>query len=117
MAKNIERSATSAMEQRSHTWEYADAPESTDVVHLEDRYGLFVGGDFVDPKSGSYLTTIDPATEEPLAEVAEGNAEDIDLAVGAAREASKPWADLPPSERAKFVYRIARPPHERAPEV
>jgi aldehyde dehydrogenase (NAD+) len=116
MAKNIERSATSAMEQRSHTWEYADAPESTDVVHLEDRYGLFIGGEFVDPKSGSYLTTIDPATEEPLAEVAEGNAEDIDLAVGAAREASKPWADLPGSERAKFIYRIARQLQERARE-
>jgi aldehyde dehydrogenase (NAD+) len=113
---DIERSATSALEQRSHTWEYADAPESTDVVHLEDRYGLFVGGEFVDPKSGSYFTTIDPATEEPLAEIAEGNAEDVDVAVRAAREASKPWADLAGSERAKFIYRIARQLQERARE-
>ncbi len=51
-------------------WEYAPAPESRDVVSLKARYGLFVGGKEVAPRSGEWFTTIDPATEEPLAEVA-----------------------------------------------
>ena len=114
---DIERSATSALEQGAPVWEYADAPESTDIVRLEDRYRLFIGGEFVDPKSGSYFTTIDPATEEPLAEIAEGNAEDVDLAVTAARTAYEgTWRDLAPSERAKYLYRIARQLQERARE-
>ena len=50
-------------------WEYADAPESKDIVRLQDRYGLFIGGEFVEPKSGEYIATIDPSTEEVLAEV------------------------------------------------
>ena len=68
-------------------WEYADAPESKDVVRLQDRYGLFIGGEFVEPKSGKYMATIDPSTEEVLAEVPEAGPEDVDLAVAAARDA------------------------------
>ena len=45
-------------------WEYAPAPESRDVVRFAERYGLFVGGELVDPRSGSWYTTIEPATEE-----------------------------------------------------
>ena len=115
--KDIERSATSALEQREPVWEYADAPESTEIVRLEDRYGLFIGGEFVEPKSGKWFETIDPATEEPLAEVAEAGPEDVDLAVKAARAASdETWRDLPGSERAKYLYRIARQLQERARE-
>jgi aldehyde dehydrogenase (NAD+) len=116
MAK-IERSATSALEQSQPVWEYADAPESTEIVRLEDRYGLFVGGEFVEPKSGRWFETIDPATEEPLAEIAEAGFEDVDLAVTAARGAfEETWRDLPGSERAKYLYRIARQLQERARE-
>ena len=115
--KDIERSATSALEQREPVWEYADAPESTEIVRLEDRYGLFIGGEFVEPKSKKRFTTIDPATEEPLAEVAEAGPEDVDLAVKAARKASDDvWRDLPGSERAKYLYRIARQIQERSRE-
>ena len=115
--KDIERSATSALEQREPVWEYADAPESTEIVRLEDRYGLFIGGEFVEPKSGKWFETIDPATEEPLAEVAEAGPEDVDLAVKAARAASdETWRDMPGSERAKYLYRIARQLQERARE-
>ena len=115
--KDIERSATSALEQREPVWEYADAPESTEIVRLEDRYGLFIGGEFVEPKSGKWFETIDPATEEPLAEVAEAGPADVDLAVKAARAASdETWRDLPGSERAKYLYRIARQLQERARE-
>jgi aldehyde dehydrogenase (NAD+) len=97
-------------------WEYASAPESTDIVHLRDRYGLFIGGDFVDAKSGRTFTTISPSTEEPLAEVAEAGPEDVAIAVDAAREASQPWQALPGSERAKYLYRVARQLQERARE-
>ncbi len=109
--------ATSALEQREPVWEYADAPESTEIVKLEDRYGLFVGGEFIDPKSGMWFETINPATEEVLAEVAEAGTEDVDLAVKSARSASETaWRELPGSERAKFLYRIARQLLERARE-
>ena len=74
--------------ERATPFEYAPAPESTDVVRLRDRYGLFIDGEFVDPKSGSFFTTISPATEEPLAEIAEAGPEDVGRAVEAARTAS-----------------------------
>jgi aldehyde dehydrogenase (NAD+) len=114
---DIERSATSALEQREPVWAYADAPESTDVVTLRDRYGLFIGGAFVEPRSGASFTTIDPATEDPLAVVADGGPEDVDLAVREARQAAGPWQALKPSERAKYLYRIARQIQERAREL
>ena len=98
-------------------FDYAPAPESRDVVRLEERYGLFIGGEWVDPKSGEYQPSVSPATEEPLAEVAYGGAEDVDAAVGAAREAfENGWSDLPASERAKYLFRIARILQERSRE-
>jgi aldehyde dehydrogenase (NAD+) len=99
------------------TWEYADAPESKDIVRLQDRYGLFIGGEFVEPKSGRYMATIDPSTEEVLAEVPEAGPEDVELAVAAARDAFESrWRDLPGKERSKYLYRIARALQERARE-
>jgi aldehyde dehydrogenase (NAD+) len=59
-------------------WEYAPAPESTDVVRLRERYGLFVGGSFVEPAGDAWFPTISPATEDTLAEVAEAGDEDVD---------------------------------------
>jgi aldehyde dehydrogenase (NAD+) len=98
-------------------WEYAPAPESREIVRLRDRYGLFLGGRFVEPRDGSYFETIDPATEEPLAEVPEAGPEDVDLAVRAARDAfADGWGSLPGTERAKYLYRIARQLQERARE-
>ena len=116
MAK-IEKREREAPERREPVWEYATAPEATDIVRLEDRYGLFIAGEFVEPKSGKYFQTINPATEEVLAEVAEAGPEDVDLAVRAARHShEKYWRELPGSERAKFIYRIARALQERARE-
>jgi aldehyde dehydrogenase (NAD+) len=106
-----------AVAERPPQWEYATAPEARDIVHLEPRYGLFVGGRFVEAKSGRTFETINPATEEPLAEVAEAGEEDVALAVGAAREAfDERWRSLPGSERAKYLYRIARALQERSRE-
>jgi aldehyde dehydrogenase (NAD+) len=98
-------------------WEYSPAPESTDIIRLEESYGLFIGGEFVEPTSGKRFVTINPATEEPLAQVAEAGREDVALAVEAARDAyDHRWRDLPGSERAKYLYRIARQLQERARE-
>jgi aldehyde dehydrogenase (NAD+) len=51
------------------TFDYAPAPESRAVVDLQPSYGLFINGEFVDG-SGEAFKTINPATEETLAEVA-----------------------------------------------
>ena len=96
-------------------WTYAPAPESRDVVELRDRYGHFVGGEWVEP-SQTY-PTISPATEETLAEVGQATPEEVDLAVKAARAAyENGWSSLAGSERAKFLFRIARILQERARE-
>src|SRR5438094_287983 len=98
-------------------WEYAPAPESREVVRLEERYGLYIGGQFVEPLSNERYTTIDPAREEPLAEVAQAGKADVDRAVKAARAAySESWSRIRPSERAKYLFRIARILQERSRE-
>jgi len=99
------------------TWEYAPAPEATDVVSIRDTYDLFIGGEWVAPRSGEYLKTINPASEEVLAAVPIAGEDDIDAAVAAATEATRPWQRLAPSERAKYVFRIARVIQERAREL
>ena len=98
-------------------WDYASAPESREIVTLEERYGLFVGGEFVEPRSGDYYQTIAPASEEPLAEIPQAGAEDVALAVSTAREAFEDgWSAAAPAERAKYLYRIARILQERSRE-
>ena len=98
-------------------WDYSPAPEATDHVRLRDRYGLFVDGEFVEPAEGGYAPTINPATEEPLAEIAQATAADVERAVAAARAAQPRWAALPPLERGKYVFRIARLIQERSREL
>jgi aldehyde dehydrogenase (NAD+) len=98
-------------------WDYAPAPEARDLITLEERYGLFVGGEFVEPRSGDHFATIDPSSEEPLAEVAHAGPEDVALAVDTARDAyENGWSSLAPSERAKYLFRIARILQERSRE-
>jgi aldehyde dehydrogenase (NAD+) len=98
-------------------WEYAPAPESTDHVRIDKRYGLFINGEFVAPEKGRYFDTVNPATEEQLSRVAEAGSADVDKAVKAAREAyRKTWSRMKPAERGKYIYRIARIIQERARE-
>ena len=90
-------------------WEYAPSPEATDHVKIASRYNLFIGGKFVEPHSKKWFETINPATEETLAEIAEADAEDVDRAVREARRAyEKVWKKVKPSDRAKYIFRIAR---------
>lgn len=98
-------------------WKYAPAPESTDHVKINKQYDLFINGKFVKPNSKKYFATINPATEEKLAEVAEANEKDVDLAVTSAKNAyDKVWKKMPAKERSKYIFRIARLMQERARE-
>jgi aldehyde dehydrogenase (NAD+) len=97
-------------------FEYAPAPESRSIVNIKPSYGLFINGSFVDGSSS--FKTINPASEEVLAEVASASREDVDKAVKAARTAfSKTWGKMPGKERAKYLYRIARIIQERSREL
>ena len=99
-------------------WEYAQSRETTDIVDIEDRYGLFIDGEFRAPKSRRYFPTINPATEEQLSEVAEAGRSDVDAAVAAARKAfEETWGPMPGAERAKYIFRIARMVQERSREL
>ncbi len=97
-------------------WNYAPAPESSGHISIKDKYDLFIGGKFVKPKSGKYFDSINPATEEVIAKVAEAEEKDVDTAVKAARKAFGPWSKLSGKERGKYIFRIARLIQERARE-
>jgi len=99
-------------------WSYAPTPEASDYIRLKPRYQLFIGGKFVAPQTGKYFDSINPATEERLAEIAEADARDVDLAVKSARRAySNVWSKMPGRERGKFLYRIARLIQEKSREL
>jgi aldehyde dehydrogenase (NAD+) len=96
-------------------WTYAPAPEARDIVRIEPRYGHFIGGEWVDP--AETYTTISPASEEALSEVGQATAEEVQQAVAAARGAfDDGWSQLAASERAKYLFRIARILQERSRE-
>ncbi|WHT20285.1 aldehyde dehydrogenase family protein [Crossiella sp. CA-258035] len=98
-------------------WEYAPAPESRAIANLKANYQMFVDGKFVDG-AGEPLKTVNPATEEVLAEVSTAAPSDVDTAVKAARRAyDKVWGRMPGAERAKYLFRIARIMQERGREL
>ena len=97
-------------------WEFDPAPESADPK-LKSRYDLFIDGKFVAPKSGKYFDSINPATEQKLAEIALAGPADIDAAYAAAQRAYEHgWGKMAGRERAKYLYRIARLLQDRARE-
>jgi aldehyde dehydrogenase (NAD+) len=100
------------------SWNYAAAPEATDHINIKSTYDHFIGGKFVKPVSGEYMDTINPANESLLSKVAKGNEADIHKAVNSARNAyDKTWCKLKGSERAKYMYRIARLMQEQSREL
>jgi aldehyde dehydrogenase (NAD+) len=98
-------------------FDYAPAPESRDIANLKPSYRPFINGEFVNG-AGEPLKTVNPATEEVLAEVGTAAPSDVDAAVKAARRAyEKTWRPMPGSERAKYLFRIARLIQERSREL
>ena len=98
-------------------FDYAPSLEATDIVKIKPQNKLFIGGDFVSSKGGSFFKTINPATGEALAEVTEATAKDVDTAVKAARKAFTTWSKLSGQERGRYLFRIARLIQERAREL
>jgi aldehyde dehydrogenase (NAD+) len=99
-------------------FEYAPAPESRAIVDIQPSYGLFVDGEFVEPTDGGVIKSVNPASEEVLAEVAEAGTEDVDRAVRAARTAYESvWGHMRGQDRAKYLFRIARIIAERSREL
>lgn len=96
---------------------YAPAPESAAIAAIKPRYQMFVAGEFVDG-GGDDLTSLNPATREPLTTVSTATAADVDRAVAAARKAyDGPWSRMGGAERGKYLFRIARAIAERAREL
>lgn len=95
----------------------APAPESKSAAKIDPQYDLFINGRFEKPANKKYFASINPATEEKLSMIANANTADVNKAVKAARTAyDKTWKKMPPAERAKYIYRIARMIQERARE-
>ncbi|WP_083975214.1 aldehyde dehydrogenase family protein [Kitasatospora mediocidica] len=120
MAKNKKTETTTVTEpvRTSGLFAYAPAPESPAAAgDIAGSYGHFIGGEFVDSSGSEALKTVNPATEQVLAEFAQGTDEDVDRAVKAARKAFGDWSALPGSERGKYLYRIARIIQERSREL
>jgi aldehyde dehydrogenase (NAD+) len=102
----------------SKLFPYSPAPESRAIVNIASSYGLFIGGEFVDSLDGELFKTVNPATEEVLAEVVDAGPRDVDRAVAAARKAYEDsWAKMPGKERSKYLFRIARIIQERSREL
>jgi aldehyde dehydrogenase (NAD+) len=100
------------------TFDYAPAPESRSIVDIQPSYGLFIGGEMVDPIDGTRFKTVNPATEEVLSEVVAAGPQDVDRAVDAARTAyDGAWSRLSGRDRGKYLYRLARLVQERSREL
>lgn len=101
----------------STQWQYDPALESVAAAELAQYYRLFIGGEFIDGR-GEPLKSMNPATEETLAQVATASISDIDDAVSAARHAyTEVWSRISPTERATYLFRIARGIQERSREL
>jgi aldehyde dehydrogenase (NAD+) len=96
-------------------WEFDPSPESASP-NIDPRYGLFINGKTVAPRSGKYFASISPRNGEQLAEIAEAGAADVDAAYAAASQAFPKWSRLPGAERGKYLFRIARLLQDRSRE-
>ena len=95
------------------TMDWGPAPEARGpalewIKEHGGRFGLFIGGRWVEPQAGERFETINPATRDVLARVSQGGPADVDAAVQAAAEAGPAWAGLPGHVRARHLYALAR---------
>src|ERR687892_2015154 len=82
------------------------------------KYQLFIDGQWVDSESGKTFSTPNPATGEPLAEVAEADKADIDKAVAAARRAFEgKWSKMSARDRGKLLYKLSQLIEQHANEL
>ena len=86
---------------------------------LAQKHGLLINNEWVEPRAGGRIEVLNPATGKVLGYAAAGGAEDIDLAVRAARQAfeSGPWPNMPPVARAKLLWKLADLIEQAADEI
>jgi len=92
---------------------YGPAPEDAKDALLwlnghHRRFGHFIDGDWRQPLEGAFFDSINPATGEKIATIAQGSAVDVDAAVQAARNALPKWQSLTPHARARYLYAMTR---------
>ena len=78
------------------------------LVPFRQRYGNFIGGQWVEPASGEYFTNTTPITGKAICEVPRSNAADIERALDAAHAAKRGWGRTSVTERARILERIAQ---------
>ncbi len=75
--------------------------------YRQARYGNFINGEFVEPKSGDYFDAITPVSGQPFCQIARSNADDVEAALDAAHAAADAWGNTSLAERALILNRIA----------
>jgi aldehyde dehydrogenase (NAD+) len=95
------------------TMEWGPAPEQSGpalrwIRARSGEFGLFIGGRWVEAESAERFETVNPATRQVLARVAQAGAADVDAAVRAAEAAFPAWSELPGHARARYLYALAR---------
>ena len=87
---------------------------SLDTSHLKvpfpfkKKYGNYIGGKFVEPKSGKYFDNVSPINNEVICQMARSDAKDVDAALDAAHEAFKEWGKTDITTRSNIMNKIAR---------
>lgn len=76
-------------------------------IQLQNKYQLYINGEWKDASDGATIKTYNPANGEFLAEIADASNKDVDEAIAAAREAFKTWGKTTPVERAAILNKIA----------
>jgi len=98
----------------------AIAGEQQAESFIKSAHKLLIDGEWVEPASGKTFPTLNPATEEAIAEIAQGEAEDVERAVRAARRAfadDSPWRRMSASDRGRLIWRISELIEENADEL
>ncbi|MFT3761058.1 MAG: aldehyde dehydrogenase family protein [Pseudoxanthomonas sp.] len=86
----------------------APKPQATDPSSIfKKRYANFIGGQWVEPRSGQYFDNVTPVTGKAFTSIPRSNAEDIELALDAAHAAKDAWGRTSTTERANILNRIA----------
>ena len=85
---------------------YAAPGQSDSLVSVQDRYGNFIGGEFVPPVGGQYFENPTPVTGQTFTEIARSTGEDIERALDAAHGAKLSWGRTSAAERAGSTFEI-----------
>jgi aldehyde dehydrogenase len=86
---------------------YAAPGRPDSLVSVQERYGNFIGGEWVPPAKGAYFENISPVTGRWFTEIARSTAEDVELALDAAHGAKRAWGQTSTTERANLLNKVA----------